>query len=357
MRFQQKQAKYEATLDHEEDGGVNLQDDIFDDEEIDQVTFKAIKPDEEPGTPLSPAAAGPYPPLPSSKGRNASLMSPDLASTFDGISLNDGDSGASTAVNSPILAPTMTSLTMTSFRGPSSTASVRQVSSTQGSVNTSRTRQPKVWGSRDGKSASSELFPGAKPTPVPAEFSIAAYDDNVEQEHGLNIMKTRFWDPLSSDFNPDRFYNAIEENYSCPFICEQDFKTSGDLNHHILNDHRITRMKCPTCLKYFKSATALIAHCESRGAKCEINKAENYNIFLDRISGGFLGVQEKIRPDHLNNPVVLIKNKENHHMERYVPPVASYLQYMVTKPPDWKEPMGVKVIGGIPGRQRAPPQW
>jgi hypothetical protein len=123
-----------------------------------------------------------------------------------------------------------------------------------------------------------------------------------------------------------------------------------------MGDHRITRMKCPTCLKYFQSATALIAHCESRGARCEINKAENYNIFLDRISGGFLGVEEKIRPDHLNNPSVLIANKETDRMERYALPVASYLQYMVTKPPDWKEPVDVKVIGGILGRQRTP-QW
>ena len=123
-----------------------------------------------------------------------------------------------------------------------------------------------------------------------------------------------------------------------------------------MNDHRITRMKCPSCLKYYKSARDLIAHCEARGARCEINKAENYNIFLDRISGGFLGVEEKVRPDHLNNPSVLLHVDETGRMERYIPPVASYLQYVVTKPPDWKEPVGVKVIGGFPGQQREP-QW
>jgi hypothetical protein len=108
-------------------------------------------------------------------------------------------------------------------------------------------------------------------------------------------------------------------------------------------------MKCPTCLKYFKSATALMAHCESRGAKCQINKATDFNIFLDRISGGFLGVEEKIRPDHLNNPTVLLHDSATGHMERYKPPVATYLQYVVTKPPDWKEPArGGVQIGGMP---------
>jgi hypothetical protein len=212
VRFQQKQAKYEATLDHEEDGGVNLEDEIFDDEEIEEVNFKAIEPDVAPGTPLCPATAGPYPPLP--KGRCNSALSSDLVSTFDGISLSNGNSGASMVVNSPVLAPTMTS-----FHETRSTASVGQVPSTQSST-TSSTRTPKVWGSRDGKSTSSVLFPGAKATPVPSEFSIAVYDDNVEKEHGLNIMRTRFWDPMSSDFNPDRFYDAIIQKYHCPFICE-----------------------------------------------------------------------------------------------------------------------------------------
>lgn len=91
-----------------------------------------------------------------------------------------------------------------------------------------------------------------------------------------------------------------------------------------------------------------MAHCESRGASCEINKTDDYNLFLDRLSGGFLGVEEKIRPDHLNNPTVLIQSDTTGRMERYKPPVASYLQYMVTKPPDWNEPVATKVVGGFP---------
>lgn len=116
-------------------------------------------------------------------------------------------------------------------------------------------------------------------------------------------------------------------------------------------------MKCPTCLKYFKSATALMAHCETRGERCQINKAEDYNIFLDRLSGGFLGVQEIVRPDHVNNPAVMIHNQETGHMERYKPPVVNYLQYCVTKPPDWKEPAKPNVqIGGFP-RAGMSSQW
>jgi hypothetical protein len=212
INFQKKQAKYEATLDCEEDGGVNLEEQVFDDEEVKEFKYKAIEPDETPETPLSLATAGSYPPLPS-KGRSVSTVS-DITSNLDGVSLND-DSGASTAINSPLLSSTTTAL-----RADSLSASVRQVSSTQGPSTASSSRQPKTWGSRDGKSTSSVLFPDAKPTPAPSEFSIAAYDDKVEQEHGLNIMKTRFWDPMSNDFNPERFYNAYNSRYYCPFICE-----------------------------------------------------------------------------------------------------------------------------------------
>lgn len=113
-------------------------------------------------------------------------------------------------------------------------------------------------------------------------------------------------------------------------------------------------MKCPNCLKYFNNAWQLMAHCENRLSKCEISKKEDYTLFLDRMSGGFLAVKEAVRPDHLNNPSKFIENKETGRLEKYAPPVSTYLQYTVTKPPDWKEPVRVaKVIGGIPRRNNS----
>jgi hypothetical protein len=210
--FQTKQAKYEATLDYEEDGGVGVGTVALDDDEAQTCTVEAIKPDETPETPPSPANAGPYPPLPS-KSRSVSMVS-DIVSDLDGISLMN-ESGASTAVNSPLLSPAATFTCANSL-----STSVRQVPSTQGYSTASSSRQHKVWGSRDGKSTSNVLFPGAKPTPAPSDFSITAYDDRMEQEHGLNIMKTRFWDPMSSDFNAERFYNTMRNRYNCPFVCK-----------------------------------------------------------------------------------------------------------------------------------------
>lgn len=331
-RFKQKTAQYDAAQDDEEEGGINLSDDpIMADEEIEEVQYKALRPDTPSETPTLPPFTGKYPPLPSQMQSTGSAYS-DVAASLSGMSLS-GESETSTLIGSPVA------------------SSFPESSLRNGSTVSSSSRQLKVWGSRNGKSSSSVLFPNAKPTPAPSasEFSIAAHDDKMEKSHGINIMRTRFWDPMSNEWNPERFYDPVITQYFCPFVCEQTFSTPEDVNKHILNDHRITHMKCPMCLKYFKSATALMSHCESRGAKCQINKADDFNMFLDRISGGFLGVCEKIRPDHVNNPVSLIQDPETGRMEKYKPPTATYLQYEVTTPPDWKEPVKhAAQIGGFP---------
>lgn len=130
----------------------------------------------------------------------------------------------------------------------------------------------------------------------------------------------------------------------------QTFDCANDLSKHILKDHRAIRMSCPRCMKHFNSATALMAHCDSVNARCQINQAEDYNLFLDRISGGFLSVDEKIRPDHRDTKPVLLCNEQTGHMEIYKPPTANFLEYEVTTPPDWKDPEGLKSvqIGGFP---------
>lgn len=317
--FQAKQAKFEAAHgDYEEEGGICLDNPLDREEEV-KASFPALQPDEVQATPIYT----PYPPLPSQT-QASSYNVDEIASSIGAMSVNDDD-GTSTVVG-----------------GRSSVAPSAYGSSTY-AASTSTGRKEKVWVDRHGKSASRALFPNAKPTPAPKEFSIAAHDEHMEREHGINIMKTRFWDPLSADWNPERFYDSITSRYNCPFVCELTWDTPADLNQHINSDHRMTRMKCLSCLKYFKSATALMAHCESRGSKCQVNKADNYNIFLDRVSGGFLGVDEKTRPDHLNNPAVMLTNPDTGRLEKYKPPVATYLQYEVTTPPDWKEPAKVGV--------------
>ncbi|KAF2643819.1 hypothetical protein P280DRAFT_466555 [Massarina eburnea CBS 473.64] len=278
-RFMQKISKFEGTQDFDEEGGgVSVTTDLFESNGTEDARAVPFEAIKPKIEHEDVVDPGPYPPLPS--------LTAGLAS----LSMNSTDE------------------------------------------NTHRGWLPK---------ASEHLFPDACPSPPPSVFSIDRHDEQMNKDHGINILKTRFWDPLSGDWNPERFFNSIISKYFCPFPCEQVFDKVGDMNNHILTTHRIKRMKCPSCLKYFNTVTALMCHCESRGSRCTINKAYDFNIFLDKITGGFLSVDEKTRPDHLHNPTVWIRNMENKEIEQYTPPTASYLQYTSSKPVDWKEPKKV----------------
>jgi hypothetical protein len=91
-----------------------------------------------------------------------------------------------------------------------------------------------------------------------------------------------------------------------------------------------------------------MAHCESKGSKCQINRAEDFNIFCNKLTGGFISVQEEVRPDHLHNPTVMLAD-ESGNVQSYTPPTAKYLQYSTSKPVDWQEPTKVAAQIGHSG--------
>jgi hypothetical protein len=69
-------------------------------------------------------------------------------------------------------------------------------------------------------SSSKQLFPDAKPTPVTADWQ-AVIDAKKEQNHKSNLLSYQFWNPAHRDYNPERFFNPVLEEYRCPFpVCE-----------------------------------------------------------------------------------------------------------------------------------------
>lgn len=46
--------------------------------------------------------------------------------------------------------------------------------------------------------------------------------------------------------------------------------------------------RCPGCFRIFKSAAALVAHCESPSVRCDINAKDIYSQFIDELSGGVI---------------------------------------------------------------------
>lgn len=41
-------------------------------------------------------------------------------------------------------------------------------------------------------------------------------------------------------------------------------------------------------MRLFNSTTALVQHCESPSNRCRIRSADDYNVALDRMTGGYL---------------------------------------------------------------------
>lgn len=184
----QKISKYDAANDQEDEGGINLLDD--DPGLAQNIEYPSIEPEvNNTPTPLSLEAPGSFPALPS-KGKSKASAS--------------GHSG-------PELVPGLESMSL------SGETRLVTLSSTVGIDSQTSSYTPKAWGS--GRTASA-LFPHAKPTPAPSEWSVEQHDRDMEKSEGINILNTRFWDPTSGDWNPERFYDSVLNKYYCPFICE-----------------------------------------------------------------------------------------------------------------------------------------
>jgi hypothetical protein len=197
--FQTKTAQYDGAQDFDKGGGVPLDNvlEIDGDDGQDMPEFKAIAPVVNQDEVVLPET---YPSLPTSS--MGSLPPASMCSrTPSRMSSQPPSRMSRKGSEATDLSSTLGRLTMS------------EVSS---NATATADRRLKAWGGR----TSQQLFPQAKPTPPPSEFSISHHDEQIDRDHGINIFKTRFWDPLSGDFNPERFYNSVISKYYCPFPCE-----------------------------------------------------------------------------------------------------------------------------------------
>lgn len=73
------------------------------------------------------------------------------------------------------------------------------------------------------------------------------------------------------------------------FTCE----SRQELEYHFQdanNGHRGFDHVCPSCLKRYKTPSALMAHLESATTRCTIRESKTYGNVLHLVSGGHLNV-------------------------------------------------------------------
>lgn len=131
-------------------------------------------------------------------------------------------------------------------------------------------------------SMSTKLFPNVKPAAVPEGY-VHSYQPSNSGYSNL-------------DFNTgiQLYQNTISGKWECPYFkCRFRSDIRQDLEAHIHdpgNGHRGFEHVCPSCLRRFKSPSALVAHLESASTRCKIRDSKGYNNILHLVSGGHLNV-------------------------------------------------------------------
>ena len=101
------------------------------------------------------------------------------------------------------------------------------------------------------------------------------------------------------------------------------------MHRHIADDHAITQIRCPSCLKLFKAHHALIAHVENT-QKCKIKHSSKFGEALDEFSGGFLHHKIVGHPD--------LKADEDGYQ-------VGFVKYESAVPATWEECAETTTIG------------
>ncbi|KAI9794947.1 MAG: hypothetical protein M1833_007321 [Piccolia ochrophora] len=138
------------------------------------------------------------------------------------------------------------------------------------------------WGAETSKI----LFPNAPSTPA----SGTGISVSSDVEGGLPGEKTHPWDPDSKTFRPMEFLHPITGRFCCPHPnCSAALKSIDAFKAHLKSPaHLPDSIRCPSCLRLFKSTTALVQHCESSSSRCDIRYSDGFNQALDTITGGLL---------------------------------------------------------------------
>ncbi|KAF2165236.1 hypothetical protein M409DRAFT_67484 [Zasmidium cellare ATCC 36951] len=178
--------------------------------------------------------------------------------------------------------------------------------------------KPSAWGT--SSNASKKLFAKAQPTPLQAgdwNAVLAQREEESLADDGKNLMKARWWDPSSQDYNPDLFKDESTGVYTCRFPdCMSDgiaFHALVDLQDHITMFHLPGHFQCPSCFKRFKKASALVGHAENT-RKCNVRASGGFKSLIAEITGGLLDAKSVSVPKIYRPDTALVKfGKEPTH--------------------------------------------
>ncbi|KAL8696447.1 MAG: hypothetical protein Q9201_007654 [Fulgogasparrea decipioides] len=138
-------------------------------------------------------------------------------------------------------------------------------------------------------SLSAKLLPNTPVTPNAAGYVLPSI-----APPSIQPSRSGFTDIGDSSQAIELQPNAITGLWECPYYkCRYKCELRQDLEAHFSdrnNGHRGYENNCPSCLRRFKTASALMAHLESPTIRCKIRESKTFNNVLHVVSGGHLNV-------------------------------------------------------------------
>ncbi|RDA87565.1 hypothetical protein CP532_3955 [Ophiocordyceps camponoti-leonardi (nom. inval.)] len=113
------------------------------------------------------------------------------------------------------------------------------------------------------------------------------------QQQPVEVVESMDRDhPDHPTFNARRYYNTYAQAYVCPKLsCNKVFnKATGFMAHLRSPAHAEKKYHCPYCNRRFPTMTAIVSHAEQSSARCHIRESDNYEAFMDQLTGGVIDV-------------------------------------------------------------------
>lgn len=98
--------------------------------------------------------------------------------------------------------------------------------------------------------------------------------------------------PILSRLDLHRYWDGIQGCYICPSsTCGKRIYSPKAFEEHLISDaHIVGKVQCPSCLKKFKTTTALVAHAESGSIKCDLRNSAEYDLAMRTMTAGLIKI-------------------------------------------------------------------
>lgn len=135
----------------------------------------------------------------------------------------------------------------------------------------------------------------AKEQPIPSSPQISDPNPHAEHNH-IKYRPAAVHSVISSSsiVDVERYWDASRQAYVCSgHGCHgKGFQDQQLFRDHMLSPTHINgHTTCPSCLKYFRTQTAFLAHAASGSRTCRLKESVHFNTVLREATAGMIGAE------------------------------------------------------------------